>query len=185
MTNQPLFLRNNPPAVEPVLHGARGSEEPERLRGRKGADGRRVCLQLGCIFYFFIFIGGDRKQTTQSIIHQRAQCSNSVAYVSFVRIPKRWRLSCLSHQIWSWSNNIMCNWKQKKEKPLIRYRPRCRQGGGVEKGAKKKKKRKKPGGINSPLQMWIKNSFSGCYDNKSSFGLQLFWWEAMLNVTAY
>lgn len=116
MTNQPLFLRNNPAAVEPVLHGASGLEEPERLRGRKGADGRRVCLQLGCIFYFFIFIGGDRKQTTQSIIHQRAQCSNSVAYVSFVRIPKRWRLSCLSHQIWSWSNNINVQLKTKKEK---------------------------------------------------------------------
>lgn len=55
MTNQPLLLRNNPAAVKPVLHGARGPEEPERLRGRKGADGRRVCLQLGCIFYFFIF----------------------------------------------------------------------------------------------------------------------------------
>lgn len=117
MTNQPLFLRNNPAAVEPILHGARGSEEPRAAPRQKGSWwATSLPTTRLCFLFFSIFIGGDRKQTTQSIVHQRAQCSNPVAYVSFVRIPKRWRLSCLSHQVWSWSNNIMCNWKQKKKK---------------------------------------------------------------------
>lgn len=58
MTNQPLFLRNNPAVEAPFSTEPGlgwwwwGGPEPDRLRGRKGADGQRVCLQLGFFIYF-------------------------------------------------------------------------------------------------------------------------------------
>lgn len=110
MTNQPLFLRYNP-AVEPVLHGARGSGVspppggtraasraaarrqtwPARLHGREEADGQQVCLRLGSIEET------EANHTVYNTPDSPVQQFCCIC-VSFVRIPKDEKLSCLSHQ---------------------------------------------------------------------------------------
>lgn len=77
VTNQPLFLRNHPAAVEPVLHGAqrglRGSPsgsaaERELMEGAGPGGARRVCLQLGCTLLFFHFYW-RRQKANHTVYH--------------------------------------------------------------------------------------------------------------------